>query len=414
MQGTLPAGVEPQNSQGITQTATDATSQVGAHAPAAASGGAGNAVGDVLGDALNRVVVGNTVHDWIYAGCVALALLLLFYLLRPIVFRLVRRMAKRTTTRADDMAAELIKDIRWWWVIVVAVAIGALFVAVPPAEKSGTLPHWMRVFVVSATAMQFLLSMRIVINYGLDYLLRKNRQPDGTPDPTIQNSMGVMRFLIMLGLSIAIVLVALENLDIKVTPIVTGLGIGGIAVALAVQNILGDLFASLTIVLDKPFQVGDAISVGDKSGTVERIGIKTTRVRATSGEELVFSNSDLLSSRVQNFKRMNERRVVFTLGVVYELPPDKLRRVPVIVKEAVQSASRSRFDRCHLVKFGAYSLDFECVYFVTTGDYLTYMDAQQVINLAIFDAFAREGIDFAYPTQVAVQRVGMRPERGTS
>ncbi|HEX2836635.1 MAG TPA: mechanosensitive ion channel family protein, partial [Phycisphaerales bacterium] len=346
----------------------------------------------------------NPMPDIISAGSTAAGIFLIFYLLRPIAFRLLRKFSKKTKTRADDMLADLLKEVRWWWVLVVALAIGALLLVIPPNEKAGSLPQWARVIVVVTTALQFLLAIRIVVNYTLDFLLRKNRQPDGTPDPAIQNSMGVMRFIIMVGLSIAIVLVAMENLGIKVTPLLTGLGIGGIAVALAVQNILGDVFASLTIVLDKPFQVGDAITVGDKSGTVERIGIKTTRLRATSGEELVFGNSDLLSSRVQNFKRMQERRVAFTLGLVYELSPDKLRRVPQLVKESVESASKVRFDRCHFKSFGAYSLDFECVYFVTTSDYLAFMDAQQAINLAIFERFEKEGIDFAYPTQAQVQR----------
>ncbi|MFO0830624.1 MAG: mechanosensitive ion channel family protein [Phycisphaerales bacterium] len=370
----------------------------------------GHGLENAAADVLQRAVLGHTVQQWIYAGATAACILLLFYLVRPILFRLVRRLSRKTQTRLDDMAAELIKDIRWWWVLVIAIAAGAMFLTGVPAGGGqaeltrADLPHWLRVTVVAVTALQFLLFTRILVNYALDYMLRKNRQPDGTPDPAVQNSLGVMRFLIMLGLAIAIILVAMENLDIKVTPILTGLGIGGIAVALAVQNILGDVFASLTIVLDKPFQVGDAITVGDKSGTVERIGIKTTRLRATSGEELVFGNSDLLSSRVQNFKRMQERRVAFTLGVVYELPPEKLRSIPGLVKDAVQSASKVRFDRCHFSRFNAYSLDFECVYFVTTSDYLTYMDAQQVIYLAIVERFAGEGIAFAYPTQAQVQR----------
>lgn len=383
--------------------ATEASAPTAHTAPTAQTAGTTGAT--VPAEPFGRAFLkNNPMPDMISAGSTAAGIFLIFYLLRPVAFRLLRKFSKKTKTRADDMLADLLKEVRWWWVLVVALAIGALLLVIPPNEKAGSLPQWARVIVVVTTALQFLLAIRIVVNYTLDFLLRKNRQPDGTPDPAIQNSMGVMRFIIMVGLSIAIVLVAMENLGIKVTPLLTGLGIGGIAVALAVQNILGDVFASLTIVLDKPFQVGDAITVGDKSGTVERIGIKTTRLRATSGEELVFGNSDLLSSRVQNFKRMQERRVAFTLGLVYELPPAKLREVPAIVKQAVESASKVRFDRCHFKSFGAYSLDFECVYFVTTSDYLAFMDAQQAINLAIFERFEKEGIDFAYPTQAQVQR----------
>lgn len=346
----------------------------------------------------------NPMPDLISAGSTAAGIFLIFYLLRPVAFRLLRKFSKKTKTRADDMLADLLKEVRWWWVLVVALAIGALLLVIPPNQRAGSLPQWARVIVVVTTALQFLLAIRIVVNYTLDFLLRKNRQPDGSPDPAIQNSMGVMRFIIMVGLSIAIVLVAMENLGIKVTPLLTGLGIGGIAIALAVQNILGDVFASLTIVLDRPFQIGDFIVVGDKMGTVERIGIKTTRVRALSGEELIFGNSDLLSSRVQNFKRMQERRIVFTIGVTYETPATKLRGIPTMIKEAVTRNGGTRFDRSHFKTFGAYSLDFETVYFVKNSDFNNYMDIQQAINIELFERFAAEGIDFAYPTQVEVHR----------
>ncbi len=167
-------------------------------------------------------------------------------------------------------------------------------------------------------------------------------------------------------------LLALDNLGVDVTALVAGLGVGGIAVALAVQSILGDLFASLSIVLDKPFVIGDFIIVGDLLGTVENVGIKTTRVRSLSGEQLIFSNADLLNSRIRNYGRMYERRVVFTVGVTYDTPRHKLED---------------------------FSLDFETVYYVQDPAYNLYMDIQQAINLELYQRFADEGIEFAYPTQ---------------
>lgn len=196
-----------------------------------------------------------------------------------------------------------------------------------------------------------------------------------------------------------IVLLTLDNLGFDVTALVAGLGIGGVAVALAVQKILGDLFASLSIVLDKPFVIGDFIIVGEHLGTVEHIGLKTTRIRSLSGEQLIFSNSDLLGSRIRNFKRMYERRVVFTIGVVYQTPLEKLALIPSIIREIIESQKPVRFDRSHFKEYGAFSLNFETVYWVQNPDFNTYMDIHQAINLEIYRRFTREGIEFAYPTQ---------------
>jgi len=161
----------------------------------------------------------------------------------------------------------------------------------------------------------------------------------------------------------------------------------------------GDLFASLSIVLDKPFVMGDFIIVGSEMGTVEKIGLKTTRVQALSGEQLIFANTDLLQSRIRNFKRMQERRIVFTVGVIYDTPASKLADIPQMIRTIVESRENTRFDRSHLKEFGAFAVTFETVYYVLVPDYNVYMDVQQTINLALFEKFAAEGVEFAYPTQ---------------
>jgi small-conductance mechanosensitive channel len=198
--------------------------------------------------------------------------------------------------------------------------------------------------------------------------------------------------------SVALLLV-LENLNFDVSALVASLGVGGIAVALAAQNILGDLFASLSILFDKPFVVGDFIFVGDMMGTVEKVGLKTTRVRSLFGEQLVFSNNDLLSSRIKNYKRMEERRVVFTLGVTYQTNAEQLELIPGIIKETIENQEKVRFDRSHFKGYGDFALLFETVYWVTDPDYNLYMDIQQRINLELFRHFEEQGIEFAYPTQ---------------
>jgi small-conductance mechanosensitive channel len=189
---------------------------------------------------------------------------------------------------------------------------------------------------------------------------------------------------------------------VDITALVAGLGIGGVAVALALQNILGDLFASLSIVMDKPFVVGDFLMVGDFLGSVEKIGLKTTRLRSLSGEQLVFSNTDLLGSRIRNFGRMFERRVVFNIGVTYDTPRDRLQLIPGIVREAVEAEKGTRFDRSHFSKYGDFSLNFENVYYVLSADFNQHMDVQQAIFYAIHRRFEEEGIAFAYPTQTLI------------
>jgi small-conductance mechanosensitive channel len=196
-----------------------------------------------------------------------------------------------------------------------------------------------------------------------------------------------------------VLLLDLYNLGVNITALVAGLGVGGIAVALAVQTILGDLFASLSIVLDKPFVVGDFLVVDDMLGAVEYVGLKTTRIRSLSGEQLVFSNSDLLSSRIRNYGRMFERRVSFDVGVTYQTPRDKLIKIPVIIRDAVEGQDKTRFDRSHFKAYGDFALVFESVYYVLGPDYNEYMDIQQAINLHLHECFEQEGIEFAYPTQ---------------
>jgi small-conductance mechanosensitive channel len=206
-------------------------------------------------------------------------------------------------------------------------------------------------------------------------------------------------FVLQSLLWMILLLVALDNFGINVTTLVAGLGISGIAVALAVQNILGDLFASFSIVFDKPFVIGDFIIVGDFLGTVEYVGLKTTRIRSLSGEQLIFSNGDLLKSRIRNFKRMYERRVVFTIGVLYQTTYEQLIEIPKMIRSIIESQGQVRFDRAHFKEYGAYSLNFEVVYWIQNPDYNVYMDIQQAINLTIFKQFKEKDIHFAYPTQ---------------
>lgn len=214
----------------------------------------------------------------------------------------------------------------------------------------------------------------------------------------IKNLKGVLVVLKVLIWGLGFILI-LDNLGYKISTVLAGLGIGGIAVALAAQAIFKDLFSYFIIIFDKPFEPGDFIIVGDLMGTVETIGLKTTRIRSISGEEMIFSNSDLTDSRVKNFKRMYNRRVVFSIGVTYDTPLEKLKKIPGIIKKIIEGVKDTKFDRSHFFKYGDFALIYETVYYVVGSDYNKYMDIQQEINFRIREEFDKLKIEFAFPTQ---------------
>jgi small-conductance mechanosensitive channel len=224
-------------------------------------------------------------------------------------------------------------------------------------------------------------------------------------------SVNILRFVALLVVWIVALLMLLANLGIEIMPLVAGLGIGGIAIALAVQNVLGDLFASLSIALDKPFRIGDFIITGEEKGTVERIGIKSTHLRSLTGELIVMPNGELLKSRLRNYANMSERRIAFTIGITYETPREKVREVPGIIERAIRSQEKTRFDRAHFASFGDFALVFEAVYYVLDKEYGPYMDIQQAVNLQLVEEFAKRGIEFAYPTnrQFSIALPGSAP-----
>ncbi len=347
----------------------------------------------------DQMILGNSLRIWLVAGITLMLMWAAILAVKWFFATRMARLANRTQTRGAAILVDMVGGVRLWLVVPALV-----FVVVRPMNFPAAAQRTVEVLAIVGLAVQVLLSCRIVIDEALGLVARRAVTDAGDPDPTLSSSMTVLRIL-SLGLAgIIIALLALDNLGVQITPMLTGLGIGGIAVALAVQSILSDLFGSVTIILDKPFVVGDFIVVGDKMGTVDRIGIKTTRLRALSGEQLILANSDLLSSRIQNFKRMQERRVLFSIGVIYETSSELLHQIPGVVRAAIEKQEKTRFDRAHLKGFGAYSLDFEVVYFLQTADYNLYMDIQQAINFELVDRFAELKIEFAYPTNVQINR----------
>jgi small-conductance mechanosensitive channel len=344
---------------------------------------------DVQG-VLEWPVYGNDVQRWAVAVAVAFVVFVGLRLAKAILMRRARTLADRFASSWGTAVADVFQNTKLWFLLIIALYGGSLLLVFP--EKTGKV-------IESVTIVALLLQAAIwgnsLLTFSISRYVRQRMESDAASVTTIT----AIGFLSRLALWTIVVLLALENVGIDVTALVAGLGIGGIAVALAAQNILGDLFASLSIVLDKPFVLGDFIIVGDQLGTVEKIGLKTTRLRSLSGEQLIFSNNDLLQSRIRNYKRMQERRVLFSIGVTYQTPYEKLVAIPAMLREAVQAQEQIRFDRAHFKDFGASSLNYEVVYFVLSANFNVYMDIQQAINLLLVQRFEEQGIDFAYPTQ---------------
>ena len=301
-----------------------------------------------------------------------------------------RRLARRTENDIDDLLVELLDKTR-----TLLIGLVVLWAAARPLDLPAEAETVLKGILVVGLHLQFGFWGMGVINY----LVARWKKEQLEEDPGVATAVGAVGFIGRLALWSILALTALGTLGVEVSAFVASLGIGGVAVALALQNVLGDLFASMSIVFDKPFVIGDFIQVGDLSGAVDHVGLKTTRVRSLSGEQLIFSNSDLLSSRIRNYGRMEERRVAFQVGVVYDTPSETLRRIPNMIRAAIEGCEHARFDRSHFKSFGASSLDFETVYYMSVPDYASFMDAQQQINLELYEGFSREGIGFAFPTQ---------------
>lgn len=351
---------------------------------------------------LDQVYLGNPLSAWLVALGIAVAAVVVLGAVRRLVVSRVRRLSERTSNQWDDVVADVLDATRM--LIIFAAALAA-------ASTTLELASRVRGIVGQVVVILLIIQVGFWAAAAARTLLHRYRADKLEHDPGAATMVGVLTFIVYLVIWAGVLLFALDNLGVDITALVAGLGIGGVAIALALQNVLGDLFASLAIVLDKPFIIGDFVKVGDMVGTVENIGLKTTRIRALGGEQLVFSNNDILSSRLQNFGRMYERRVVFTLGVTYQTPREQLEQIPAIIRAAIEAAADTRFDRSHLSGYGASSIDFESVWYVLSPDFTLYMDRQQEIYLTIHRVFETRGIEFAYPTQTLfLERAGGDPQ----
>jgi len=328
-------------------------------------------------------------RDWAAA---ALTVIVAYVLLSSVLHLICNRFdarARRTGYRFDILVTAVLRDTHPLFIALAALLAGSYFIDLP-TRIANKLDHiW---FVIIGFQIALWLNRGVKL-WARD---RLSTQTHATRNPVITSMTAwVLRFALWSMLLLAI----LANVGVNITAFVASLGVGGVAVALAVQSILSDLFASLAIGLDKPFEIGDFIVFESIAGTVQHVGLKTTRIRSLSGEEIVASNTALLKSTIHNYKRMSERRIVFTFGVTYDARAAQLQKIPDIVRRAVEAAGNTRFDRAHFKEFGENALNFEVVYFVTDPDFNLYMDIQQRINLTILEGLENLGTSFALPTR---------------
>lgn len=338
---------------------------------------------------LAQTFYGNTVEQYAYTLAIFVGSMLLMWLIKTIIIARLKVLAKKTETVFDDAVIDALGMITWPFYILVSLTIAIRYISVN----------------VLLNKIMFFLLWFLIIYYGVRVVkiiivhgaraLRKNEEGEDADESLIN----VVVIIVQVSIWIAALLFVLSNLGFDITTVIAGLGIGGIAIAFALQNVLSDIFASFSIYFDKPFKVGDYIVVGTDSGVVQKIGIKSTRIKTLQGQELVISNRELTSTRINNFKKLDRRRIVFSLGVTYDTPLEKLKKIPQLIKEIYKTVKNADLDRVHFKSYGDFSLNYEIAYYVNAPDYMKYVETENKINLKIKEIFENNKIEFAFPTQ---------------
>ena len=337
----------------------------------------------------------NSVEAYVASISAFFVSLVLLRIFKFVVIRKLRDFAKNTKTDLDDLMIDVVDSIGWPFYILLSIFIALNMITVPEI----IITVFLYAFQI-AIAIYAIRALGKLIDYATKKLAEKGAEgqdADQAEDEKI--NLELMANLLKGFVWIITGLFLISSFGYDITALVAGLGIGGIAIAFALQNILGDVFASFSIYFDKPFRKGDFIVIGSDSGIVKKVGIKSTRIQTLQGQELVVSNKELTDIRVHNYKKMQKRRIVFGFGVTYSTPPEKLEKIPGIVKEVIEGTKKTKLDRAHFFKFGNFSLDYEVVYFIDSSEYNVYMDSQQKINLGIVKEFEKHGIEMAFPTQ---------------
>jgi len=338
---------------------------------------------------LETEFLNNKASAWLTAFFIFLAVGVVLKIFKVVIIAKLNKISKQTKNELDDLVIRAINSIHWPFYVLTALYIALKFLD----NTSSILEKGIYYIFLAATIYYAIRVVQSFIDFGVKKIIKKRKD---------ENNVGMVKLLGSLAkifLWVLAILLLLSNLGYNVNSLLAGLGVGGIAVALAVQSILGDIFSSFSIYFDKPFRVGDFIVLGEDKGTVKKIGIKTTRIQTLQGEELIISNNELTKARIQNFGAMDRRRIIFNIGVVYDTPVDKLKIIPEIIKDIISIQENIEVDRVHFKSFGDFSLNYEIVYFFNSPDYNQYLDVQQAINLAIVNKFAEHDINMAFPTQ---------------
>ncbi|MBU0687347.1 MAG: mechanosensitive ion channel family protein [Candidatus Margulisbacteria bacterium] len=344
---------------------------------------------DLFNGILQKEFLSNTLGDYAVAVITFIVIFLGLWIIKRFILASLRKLSQKTANDFDDFTINLLIKVNGPIYLMVS-----LYLATRPLVLDIVVDKVITFALIIVLTFKAIKLIQDIIGYALKKFYLQG-EADASAEVASENILLIFKW----ALWAAATLFVLDNLGINITAVVAGLGIGGVAVALAAQAILGDLFSSFAIFLDKPFKVGDFIIVGDYLGVVEHIGIKTTRIRSLGGEQIIFSNSDLTNSRVRNYKRMQKRRVVFKVGVTYQTTSAQIKIIPQMIKEIINGVDKTTFDRSHFINFGNFSLDIENVYYIDGNDYNLYMDIQQEINQKIKEKFKEKGIEFAYPTQ---------------
>ena len=339
---------------------------------------------------LNYEILGNSGHDFLMAFGMLLGLSLLFYFFQKVILSRLKKITKKTKADVDDFLLCVIDNIKPPFYFIIAFYISA---------HDLKMSEFISRIVFGVFIIFVIIQGILVLQKTVDYLIRKKFSKAKEKDQDKEAMIKLLGQIIKGALWIVGGLLVLSNLGVNVNSLIAGLGIGGIAIALALQNILGDMFASFSIFIDKPFKVGDFIKAGADSGTVKKIGFKTSRIRTLTGDELVIPNKELVESRIRNFKKMKERRASFVVGVEYETELDKLEKIPQIIKDIFTKMKKTELKYVYFKTYGASSLDFEIIYNISTPSFDELIKIKQLLNIEIFKKFKEEGINFAYPTQ---------------
>lgn len=345
--------------------------------------------------------LGNTGKAYFIALLILIGSFIILKLFDRYIIIIFKKAARKTKFTWDDVVFDFFNAINWQFYAYISLYIATRYLTLP--ELIDKVLYYLLVLFIVFYAAQ---GLSRIVDHFTNKQVEKRNKSDNIANTSMIKTFGIIFKVAIYSIA---VLMILANFGIEITPLIASLGVGGIAIAIALQSVLSDMFAAFAIYFDKPFKEGDFIIVGNDMGTVKNIGIKTTRIQSLGGQELIMSNTELTNARVNNYQRMKERRIAFTLGVTYDTSLAKMKKINQIIEKAITSTKNARFDRSHFHKYGDFSLNYEVVYYVTSPDYNLYMDVQQEINFKIKEAFEKEKIEFAFPTQTLhVEGTGKR------